>query len=77
MNINAKKLDLIAKLMEVEDETVLAKVKEVLKMKPDNSSMSEEEENNLINVLHESEADYKAGRVHSQKEVEAFFKAKK
>lgn len=79
MNLNAKKLDLIAELMKVEDESVLAKVKEVLKKKPskNNASMEEEEERNLINILKESGADYKAGRVHSQKEVEAYFKAKK
>jgi len=79
MNINDKKLDLIAKLMKVDDEAILSRVKEALKKKPvySNSSMDQEEETNLIKVLSESEADYKAGRVHSQKEVEAYFKAKK
>jgi len=79
MNLQAQKLDLIARLMDIEDISILEKLKEVLKSVPSNQkySLEADEEGWLLHSLQESEADYKAGRVHSQQEVEAFFKAKK
>ena len=78
MNIYAQKLDLIARLMEIDDESILSKVKDVLKKTPSKrkNTMEPEEEERLIHILQESQEDYIAGRVHSQKEVEAYFKAK-
>ena len=78
MRINAKKLDLIARIIEVDNEEILAKIKDVLNKNSDISTvlLNQEEEERIINALHESEADYKAGSTHSRKDVEDYFNLK-
>jgi hypothetical protein len=78
MDIAVKKIELIAWLTRLQDESLLQKI-DVLRK---NSVTDIYEQRipktaqDLQTKLDRSEQDIKAGRIHSQEEVESFFKSK-
>lgn len=78
MDIAVKKVELISWLTKLQDETILKKVealrKSSIKEIYDLRTPGSVEE--LQRKLDQSEVDIKAGRIHTQEEVELYFKSK-
>ena len=72
MDIQAEKLQLISQLLQVSDETLIAKMKNLLKKtKEAKNFLPTDEEEYIHKKLDESDKDVKAGRVYTMKEVKA------
>ncbi len=72
MDIQAEKLQLISELLQVSDETLIAKMKNLLKKtKEVKKYLPADEEEYILKKLDESDKDIKAGRVYTMNEVKA------
>ena len=78
MDIAIKKVELIEWIARVNDETLIARVEALRKLatKEAYEKSMPKTPAELQEALDRAEADILAGRVHTQAEVEAFFKAK-
>jgi hypothetical protein len=78
MDIAVKKVELIEWLARLQDETIIQRIEALKKgsIKDVYEFRVPRTKEELQKKLDRSEEDIKAGRVHTQQEVEAFFKAK-
>ncbi len=74
MNLAVKKIELINWLTK-QDEVMIKKI-DVLRKTSIESAYSERMNENLESKLKRSESDIKGGRMHTQNEVESYFKSK-
>ncbi len=79
MSLYSKKLEIIESILKVEEESVLYKVKEVIKksslQKTKSASFVTLSEDELVRLLEESEDDFKNGRVISHSEMKKEIKS--
>lgn len=78
MDIALKKVELIEWLARLQDEKLIQRIEDLRKgsAKDAYESRMPKTMEELQEKLDRSEQDFKAGRIHTQKEVEAFFKTK-